>query len=76
MLATVGLVTQCSRKRQALVASELTRWAERFWMSRPAQMKSAAVGLDEEDDSSEDDELSSLILLCRSRKNEERGVGW
>ena len=45
-------------------------------MSCPAQMKSAAVGLDKEDDSSEDDELSSLILLCRSRKNEERGEGW
>ncbi len=44
-------------------------------MSRPAQMKSAAVGLDIEDDLSEDDELSSLILLCRSRKNEKRGEG-
>ncbi len=42
-------------------------------MSRPAQMKSDVVGRDKEEDSSEDDELSLLILLCRSRKNEERG---
>ena len=45
-------------------------------MSQPAQMKSAMVGRDKEEDLSEEDELSLLILLCHSRKNEERGVGW
>ena len=45
-------------------------------MSRPAQMKSTAAGQDEEGDLSEDDKFSSLILLCCSRKNKERGEGW
>ena len=45
-------------------------------MSHPVQMKSDVVGRDKEEDLSEEDELSLLILLCHSRKNEERGVGW
>ncbi len=41
-------------------------------MSCPTQMKSSVVGHDEAEDSFED-EFSSLILLCCSRKNEEKG---
>jgi hypothetical protein len=34
------------------------------------------VRQDKEEDSSEDEELSSLILLCLSRKNKKRGEVW
>ncbi len=59
-------------KRRMLVESAEMRRLVQFWILPPAQMKSNMVRRDEDEDLLED-ELSLLIHLCHSRKDEERG---